>query len=233
MTRQSILPRFGISTIDSTSCETADTRLAATIYAFDVPLNEANPYTTSAGDGLKNTRVVWNFQQSDTAGNSPKEIARLWADKVWQINNPDSPLSVCRMAFEEHDKLKRYLQLGRGLEVHYGAGTLITNTRKAAVLIALGHCIIGWRRNDQVTTWVFHQAAATDAALYDSPRLYERLPDTAISYARGAILGHEAMIAKIKDIQFVRVEHKGRIALVGRDMRKDKIDALEKLLYRK
>jgi hypothetical protein len=99
--------------------------------------------------------------------------------------------------------------------------------------MALGHPLIGWRRSDRVTTWCFHQAAAADAALYDDANLYTRLPDASISYAKGAIVGHEAMIALVKDIQYARVEHKGRAALIGRDMPKNKLDQLERILYRK
>ena len=41
------------------------------------------------------------------------------------------------------------------------------------------------------------------------------------------------MVKVIKQIQFARVEHRGRVALIGRDMQKRQIDALEKILFRK
>jgi len=233
MNKPSILPQFAVTTIDNAYSEVADTRLAATIYAFDVPLHKEQPYTTSAGDGVKGVRVVWHFHQPDPAGNSPKEIVRLWTDSPWQERNPHDPLTVCKQAFENYEHLRRMLQLGRGLSHHAGPCAAVTNTRKASVMCALGHPLIGWRRNDRVTTWCFHQAAAADATLYDDPALYAKLPDAAISYAKGAILGHEKMVDCIKQIQFARVEHRGRVALVGKDMTPDKINALEKILYRR
>ncbi len=77
------------------------------------------------------------------------------------------------------------------------------------------------------------QLAAADAALYDDPALYTKLPDSGISYAKGAITGHERMVEAIKNIQFARVEHRGRVALIGRDCAGEKLNQLEKILYRK
>ncbi|MGA0019466.1 MAG: hypothetical protein ACO3IL_05685 [Steroidobacteraceae bacterium] len=230
---KSILPKFGITTIDSAAHSTANPRLAATIYAFDVPLHAENPYTTSAGDGIANVRVIWNFTQTDRAGNSPSEIAKRWHDSAWIERTPNDPLAICRRAFDEFDRLKGMMQMGRGLPQHYGAACRVTNTRKAAVMSALGHPLIGWQRNPRVTTWCFHEAAAADAALYDDPALYTKLPDSGISYAKGAITGHERMVEAIKNIQFARVEHRGRVALIGRDCAGEKLNQLEKILYRK
>ena len=233
MKKASILPRFQVTTIDSASSEVSNPQLAATIYAFDVPLRPENPFTTSAGDGLRAVRVIWNFHQPDPAGNAPEVIVQRWNDKVWLDRNPADPLTICRRAFENFGMLKEMIEHGRGLAYHSGPCAAVTNTRMAAVLLALGHPLLGWRRNPQVTTWCFHQAAAADAALYHDQRLYERLPDAAISYAKAAILGHEAMVAAIKDIQFARVQHKGRTAMIGRDMPADKLSKLEQILYRK
>jgi hypothetical protein len=230
---KSILPKFGVTTIDSAAHSTANPRLAATIYAFDVPLHEANPYTTSAGDGIVDVRVVWNFAQTDKAGNSPAEIAARWIDNVWMQRNETHPLAICKSAFAWHDKLKEMIEHGRGLPQHYGPAVVISNTRKAAVMAALGHPLIGWHRKPQNVLWCFAQAAAADAALYEDAALYTKLPDASISYAKGAILGHERMVAAIKSIQFARVEHRGRVALIGRDCAGEKLNQLEKILYRK
>jgi len=201
---KSLLPKFGVTTIDSAAHSTANPRLAATIYAFDVPLHESNPYTTSAGDGIVDVRVVWNFAQTDKAGNSPAEIAAKWIDTVWMQRNETHPLAICRSAFSWHAKLKEMIEHGRG-----------------------------WDRKPQNVAWCFHQAAAADAALYEDAALYTKLPDASISYAKGAILGHERMVAAIKNIQFARVEHRGRVALIGRDCAGEKLNQLEKILYRK
>lgn len=231
--KQSIMPRFGITTIDSASASTANPRLAATIYAFDVPLCDENPFTTSAGDGISGTRVVWNFKQKDKAGNSPRSIIEKWSDGIWMQQNPSHPLAACKASFEWLDRLKNMLQNGRGLNRYDSPSVQITNTRKASVLAALDHPLVGWKRHPVVTTWCFHQAAAADAALYDDPQLYSKLPDASISYAKGAIMGHEAMIKAIKDVQFARVEHRGRVAMIGRDAAGEKLNQLEKILFRK
>ena len=98
---------------------------------------------------------------------------------------------------------------------------------------ALGHPIIGWLRNEKVTTWCFPEAAATDALLYDDEKLYERLPDSSIAYLKGALLGHEAMTVAMKDIQFARVEHRGRVAMIGKHIIKKQLDQIERILFRK
>lgn len=231
--KQSILPRFGVSTVDGNLADIDNLQCAATIFAFDVPLNETKPYTTQSGDGFSGVRVVWHFQQTDGAGNSPKSIAKHFMDRAWCDANPGNPLAVCRRAFDELSLLKTLLETGRGLPFYAGPGVRITNTRKAAVIKALGHPLKGWLRNSQVTTWCFPEAAAADAALYDDPDLYRKLPDSAISYARGAILGHEAMIAQCKTILQAVVTHKGRTAIIGKDAPKALVDSISKLLYRK
>jgi hypothetical protein len=231
--KPSVIPRYSLSVIDGQTGDVDNLPCAATIYAMDVPLHPANPYSTQAGDGIKGVRVIWHFHQPDLAGNSPQKIARLFHDTVFQQRNPNDPVTVCANAFREFSTLKQMIHHGRGLQAHYGPACRVTNTRKAAVLIALGHPLLGWIRNPQVTTWCFHEAAAADAALYDDPTLYSKLPDAPISYARGALLGHEAMVDVAKKAQFARVTHRGRSALIGKDISKEDLNTLEKLLYRK
>lgn len=233
MKRPATIPRFAVSQVTGETQSVDNLQIAAVIYAFDVPLHKDRPYDTQAGDGIKGVRVIWNFDQKDAGGNSPKQIAQKYFDDAWHKLNPNHPLAVCKRAFDEHAKLKNYLRSGRGLDKHTGPACRVTNTRKAAVLLALGHKLLGWQRNDYVTTWCFHEAAAADAALYDDPALYDKLPDAAIAYARGSILGHEAMVAASKNIQTARVTHKGRVALIGRDIEKKHQDTIEKLLFRK
>lgn len=233
MNRPATIPRFAVSQVSGETQSVDNLQIAAVIYAFDVPLMEQRPYDTQAGDGIKGVRVIWNFDQKDAGGNSPKTIAKKYFDADWHKMNPAHPLAVCKRAFDCHATLKGYLRAGSGLDRHAGAACRITNTRKAAVLMALGHKLLGWQRNDYVTTWCFHEAAASDAALYDDPQLYDKLPDEPIAYARGAILGHEAMVAASKNIQTARVTHKGRVALIGRDIEKKHQDTIEKLLFRK
>jgi hypothetical protein len=232
--RKSVVPRFGVSNISGESADISNLQIAATVYAFDVPLHKERPYDVQKGDGIRGngSRIIFHFNQKDGAGNSPKEIAKLYFDENWLAQNPKNPLAICRRAFDEHAKLKQMLRGGNG-ENYTGPACRITNTRKAAVMKALGHPLLGWVRNEVVTTWCFPQAADTDAILYDRDDLYTYLPDSAISYAKGAILGHEKMIALSKQVTTARVTHRGKTAYIGRDMPKHEIDVIDKLLYRK
>jgi hypothetical protein len=230
--KPSVIPRFGTCNVAGEAMDIDNLQVAAVIYAFDVPLHHERPYDVQAGDGIKGVRVIWHFDQTDRGGNSPKLIAKNYKDEEWIAGNPQHPLAICKRAFDEHAKLKNHLRKG-DLPKHTGPACRVTNTRMAAVLVALGHKLHGWQRNDYVTTWCFDEAAATDAALYVSDDLYENLPDSAISYARGALLGHEAMIAASKQIQTARITHRGRAALIGKDIDQTKQDTIEKLLFRK
>jgi hypothetical protein len=78
-----------------------------------------------------------------------------------------------------------------------------------------------------------HQAAASDAAMFERDDLYTVLPNAAISYAKGAILSHAYMVDLIKNVTMTQHEHRGRIAVIGRNCPDANILILEKLLYRK
>lgn len=226
------LPRYPVMHLDTMHHKVANPKLASTIYAFDVPLHESLPFATSAGDGINGVRVVWNFCQKDRAGNNPVAIAKLWHDQNWLAANPKDPLAICKKAFEEYDRLKAEIQNGRGSMAN-GSGVKTTDTRKTAVLIALGHKLLGWRRDGDVVTWLLHQASAADAALYDDRDLYRKLPSEPISYAKGAILGHKQMVKAIKEVQYARVVHGNRVATIGKDISKKDLEIIERLLYRK
>ena len=230
---KSIVPRFALNQISHERMEVSQLQLAATIYAFDVPLHKERPFTTQAGDGVQGVKVVWNFHQTDPAGNNPKALSGKWADESWMVVNPTHPLAVTKRAFCEYYSLLSACREGFGYSVWNGPAVRITNTRKAAVIRALGHPITGWQRNDAVTTWCFHEAAATDAVIYDRLDLYQTLPDAPISYAKAALLSHEAMIAASKQVQLARVEHRGRVAMIGTQSTQSQINSIEKLLYRK
>lgn len=233
MNKPSVIPRFAVSSVTGETESVDNLQVAATIYAFDVPLNKDHPYDVQAGDGIKGNRVIWNFSQKDGAGNSPKKIAKLFFDEDWCVANPSNPLAVCKRSFDEYHRLLKCIKAGNGINHYIGPACRVTNTRKAAVLLGLDHKLMGWLRNDAVTTFCFHEAAATDAALYDDHNLYEKLPDAAISYARGALLGHEAMVAAAKKVQRARVQHRGRTALIPKDISQNDLNTIEKLLYRK
>jgi len=97
----------------------------------------------------------------------------------------------------------------------------------------MGHPLKGWKRNPQVTTWCFDEAAAADCALYDDPDLYDKLPESTISYTKAAVLGHLGMSEASKQVMQASIEHKGRTALIGRDCTPSQIESIEKILFRK
>jgi hypothetical protein len=225
--------RLLIGQLDSNN-GTANPKLASTLYAFEVPLNPTCPYQTSAGDGINGIRVVWYFAPRKTMGRSFSQICKLWHDQNWLAANPDDALSICKKTFEYFDEMKSSINNGRSRISIYPASSVKTaDTRKAAVLRALGHNYFGYSRQDDVVTWVLGQSAAADAALYDDKDLYRKLPNASISYAKGAILGHRQMIKAMKEIQFARVQHKGRTAIIGKDIPPKELEIIEKLLYRK
>jgi hypothetical protein len=226
------IPRFATVGLESTDDHTENARLAATIYAFDVPLDPVQPWSVITGDGIKGSRVVWHFRP-EPDGNQPGEIAKRWNDGAWLANNPENPLAIIREAFEIYAKMTNCIRLGRGFSHFGGMATTIHTTRIAAILAALGHPVLGWVRGDRGTAWKLHPAAAADAALIEREDLYTTLPDEAISYAKGALLGHAYMVDVIKKATTTQHMHRGRIALIGRNCPDANILTLEKLLYRK
>jgi hypothetical protein len=227
-----LIPRFELSAIGGDTLQTGNAKLAATIYAFDVPLNPANPFTVAAGDGIDGARIAWNFQ-ADPAGNSPKIIANNWHNRRWLMENHESPLAVCFRSFEHLADMVEACRSRSGIPEYRGASVRMVCNRRAAVLRALGHPLIGWQWSDVGASWHFPQEAAADAALLYDDRLYNKLPDAAISFAKGAILGHIMMIEQLRNVQGYRIEHRGRVAIIGKDMEQFKLDELEKILYRK
>ena len=227
-----IIPRFAINTVEGTQASTGNAKLAATIFAFDVPLNASEPYTTQAGDGISGVRILWNFEAPQD-GNSPKEIIQKWHDEKWKALNPDNPLTKCYDAFQAMDDLVSAARRKTGFPTHRGPSLKVASTRHAAILIGMDHPLLGWTWHGDQALWHFREGAGADMALINDPRLYQKLPDSAISYVKGAIMGHESMVAMIHDIRQVRVEHKGRVAIIGKDIPKAQLDSLEKILYRK
>jgi len=226
------VPKFQTVSIDSPDNHTDNAKLAATIYAFDVPLDPAQPWSVIAGDGIKGTRVVWHFSPLPH-GLQPGDIAKRWASPEWLALNPCDPLAVCKSAFAYHFQMVTAIKQRFGFGTYAGPCIVLHTTRAAAVLAAIGHPILGWEWSDNGVAWKMPQAAAADAALFATEDLYTVLPNEAISYAKGAILGHAIMVDKIKEITMTRHEHRGRIALIGRNCPDANILTLEKILYRK
>jgi hypothetical protein len=226
------LQKFGFGTVDGLGADTQNTRLAATICALDVPLQEGNECSVTVGDGIQGSRVTWHFQATG-GGYSSNDIVNKWHDRRWQDENHNHPIALIRRAFGALSDLNEAILSRRGYVNHHGPGLGTPVTRKAAILLALGHPILGWKWSGDVCFWRFAQAAAEDALLLDDPALYDRLPTAPISYARAALFGHEAMVEVARQVTGYRVQHKGRIAIVSKEIPKQQLDQIEKLLYRR
>ena len=226
--------RFRVESLDGLAADIQSTVLAAVIYAFDVPLKKGGEYSVQAGDGIKGIRATWHFQ-SDTEGNSPKVIINRWKDEAWQAQNPGDPLTRCKVAFDAFFHMKKSLKERRGYDNFDTTkpSCRVENTRMAACLVGMGHPVIGWHWTDMGAAWHFDQTAATDAHLIHDEQLISKVPDCDVAYVKGAIFGHEAMLRELHDPKEFRVEHKGRIATIGKHIPQGKLDSLERIFYRK
>jgi len=233
---KALLPRFAITSLDGGTAATRNTQLAATIYAFDVPFNEANPYETATGDGISGVRVTWHFEQDSPSGNSPDAIIKRWLDDTWLAANPSHPLAQCKSAFRWLKDMVATAkqQTADPLPNFIGGDSLIVmSNRQAACAAGVGHKFLGYSVRDGVYRWHLHRAAAADLALYEDKELHNRLPDENISYVRAALVNHDVLVGVIKHVQFFRVEHRGRSAMIGNTIPKQQLDKLERILYRK
>jgi hypothetical protein len=220
----------------SSSCETKDTELAATIAAFDVPLCDTEPYTVQAGDGIRGKRVTWHFKQAAPNGIRAMSLASFWHDNDWHAANSDNAFARCRRAFKTRRDLIDQIRGGPQTLSMFSKATpsiYTASIAQAATLEALGHPLLGWTCSSEWWHWHFPQAAASDAALYDKPTLHLDLPDADISYVRAALINYSWMLKWIADIIQARVTHRGRVALIGVDAPKREVEIIEKLLYRK
>ena len=224
--------RFATVNLDSTQNHIDNLVHAAVVYAFDVPLQADQPWSVIAGDGIQGSRVVFHFDPQP-AGNNPAEILRKWNDPIWMTASPNDPLTVCWRAFDEYHHMVSAIKTRRGYDTYTGPCVSLFTTRTAAVLSALGHPVLGWQWTDKGVIWKMHQSSAADAALFERQDLYTVLPDAAISYAKGALLSHAFIIDLIKGVTTTRHEHRGRVAIIGRNCADENILTLEKILYRK
>jgi len=228
-----MIPKFAVNVLDSQS-STRNTRLAATVAAFGVPLKPENPWSTSKGDGIEGTRVTWHFMEESPSGVRPSKLIKVWTDDIWLATNPNHPLAAVVEAFHQYDEL---LAITRGDHARKpetrGAPSCITTcTRQAATMLAVGHRFLGWSKHGDKYGWHFDQSAAIDLAAYDGYANAHTLPDTNLCLVRAALTNHQQMVGWVKSIQFARVQHKGRFALIGVDSSQAQINQIEKILYR-
>jgi hypothetical protein len=230
------LPRF--FSITGEGGATTNTRAAAALIAYDVPLDVSRTLTTISGDGITGTKVTWHLAEKNARGESSLEILKVWDDQEYAKANPDCPIVRMKAAFVRYAELVRDIQQGT---IHLFAPSVpfieTHHTQTAAAMEQLGHPIIGVAYGTSGYKFRFSQSAAADFALWTLPpgELERRLPDALISYLWCAFDNHRVMVDFIKDKgpQFAAVQHRGRTAYVGADMSKDQINQLDRLLYRK
>jgi hypothetical protein len=230
-----LLPRFiGVT---GEGGATTNTRAAAALIAYDVPLDAARTLTSVKGDGINGTRVTWHLGEHNPRGESSQKMLKAWDDFHYAKANPDCPIVRMKQSFVRHAELVRSIKEGT-IECKAAPVPFLEtrSTKMTAAMEQLGHPVAGIAYGDEGYKFRFSQAAASDFALWHLPpgELEKRLPDALISYLWCAFTNHDAMVSFIKTgAQFASVKHGERTAFIGADMPQDKINQLEKLLYRR
>lgn len=234
MTGNGRLPGFNVSPILGESQDVDNLQLAAIIYALDVPLQKANGFTVQAGQGIKGNRITFHFHQPDPAGYKPKQIAEWYSSEAFRVTNPIHPVSVCAKAFEKWHEFSLIAKREKSCSFFNGGSDTVrvTNTRKAAVIAAMGRPMMGIRWSGPCCIFHFPASATVDERLYER-EIYKELPRHNLAYAKAALLSHEEMLRLAGDVSFARVEHRGKTAIIGKDVNQRGIDTLDKLLHRK
>jgi hypothetical protein len=232
-----MLPKTRFVGITGEAGATTDTRLAAALYALDVPLDTHRTLTTMAGDGIRGVRVTWHFAEASPSGDSSAKMIKAWDDREWAKAHPECPLVNIKQAFIGYADIARGMKEGT-LECFAPPGPFIEtqDARMAACMVRLGHPITGIAYADGKYRFRFPQAAATDFEIWTTINpARTKHPDTLLHVLWCAFDCHYRMVGFIKNSgpQFATVNHRGRTAMVGRDMEKSQIDQLEKLLYRR
>jgi hypothetical protein len=225
-----------MTVIDGPRGDTRNLQLAATIYAFDVPLLAEQPITTLAGDGIDGVRVTFHFEQSAPNGNSPAAIIKRWMDVVWLAENAEHPLAQAKEAFELFKRLTATAKRTTGDPLpNFAGGDSVHcyDNRQAAAVWSVGNQFLGYSVRDGIYRWHFHRAAAGDLALFERGDLHEALPDLKLSYVRASLHNHKVLTGLVKSVMYLQVLHRGRVANIGTSVPQHTLDKLERILYRK
>lgn len=216
---------------------TTNTRAAAALYALDVPLDLARTLTTMAGDGINGVRITWHFAEESPTGNSSAKMLKAWDDLEYAKVNPDCPLVNIKAAFIAHAEIVRSIK-DSSIECRAAAVPFLEtpDTRTVAAMVKLGHPISGITYRDGQYRFRFNQGAGADLSVWNSiDPTRTKHPDTLLHALWCAFDCHQRMVDFIKrdGPQFAAIKHRGRTALIGKDMEQQQINQLEKLLYRR
>lgn len=216
---------------------TTNTRAAAALYALDVPLDMARTLSSMAGDGINGIRITWHFAEASPSGDSSAKMIKAWDDREWAKANPECPLVNIKAAFLGHAEIIRSIKDG-SIECRAAAVPFLEtpDTRTVAAMVRLGHPISGVAYRDGQYRFRFNQCAGADLAVWNSiDPTRTKHPDTLLHALWCAFDCHKRMVDFIKreGPQFAAVKHRGRTALIGKDMEQEQINQLERLLYRR
>ena len=232
-----MLPKTRFVGITGDAGATVNTRAAAALYALDVPLDIHRTLTSMAGDGINGVRITWHFAESSPNGDSSAKMLKAWDDREWAKANPTCPLVNIKAAFIAYAEIIRSIREGVIECMTSPVPFLETeDTRMVACMVKLGHPITGVAFRDGRYRFRFNQCAGADFAVWSSINpTCTKHPDTLIHALWCAFDCHKRMVDFIKreGPQFAAVSHRGRTALIGKDMEQEQINQLEKLLYRK
>lgn len=216
---------------------TTNTRAAAALYALDVPLDMARTLSSMAGDGINGIRITWHFAEASPSGDSSAKMIKAWDDREWARMNPECPLVNIKAAFVANAEIIRSIKDG-SIECRAAAVPFLEtpDTRTVAAMVRLGHPISGIAYRDGQYRFRFNQCAGADLAVWNSiDPTRTKHPDTLLHALWCAFDCHKRMVDFIKreGPQFAAVKHRGRTALIGKDMEQEQINQLERLLYRR
>lgn len=211
-------------------------QLAATAIALDIPLSKSNPYTTAAGHGIKDKRIIFHFEGNSPEGNSFTVVAKAWQDEKWLSDNPNHELSAIKYAFEV---LRSMANHAKGIAPYVGKKPLgissyTASTAAAATLVALGHPCIGYVAHMGSIFWHFNTCAQADLALWEDRDIHLKLPNSKLAYIKCALLNWKDLVDFSKsEATYQAVKHNGKTAYVSKNDDKNTINILDKLLHAK
>ena len=88
--------------------ETTNTKLAAALSAVGIPLHSKTPVRRITGG--KGDQVAYFFFSVSPCGQyHTEELMKAWDDEAWHLKNPDHPFAYLRVAFQNMERLRDYI----------------------------------------------------------------------------------------------------------------------------